>query len=85
METDLLAPRDRSAAEPHIGSSDRAAFAANLSQKWVKSHTTSSERGQMIDEREGIIYVVFMTAVMLALVILFALRSRYTANRLSLG
>ena len=33
----------------------------------------------MIDEREGmsIIYVVFMTTVMVALVILFGLRSRY--------
>ena len=36
----------------------------------------------MIDEREGIsiIYVVFMTAVILALVIFFGLRSHYTAN-----
>ena len=42
---------------------------------------------KMIDEREGmsIIYVVFMTAVILALVIFFGLRSRYTANRVSLG
>ena len=40
----------------------------------------------MIDERENsIIYVVFMTASILALVVLFALRSRYTANQVSLG
>ena len=36
----------------------------------------------MIDEREGmsVIYVVFMTAVILALVILLGLRSRYAVN-----
>ena len=42
----------------------------------------------MIDESEdiGIIHVVFMTVAILALVILFTLRSRYTAaNRVSLG
>ena len=41
----------------------------------------------MIDEKEGmsIIYVVFMTAVMLALVIFFGLRSRYAANHVSLA
>jgi hypothetical protein len=41
----------------------------------------------MIDEREGvsIIYVVFMTGVMLALVIFFGLRSRYAANQMNLS
>ena len=35
----------------------------------------------MIDEREGMsIYVVFMTTVIVALVILFGLRSRYAAD-----
>ena len=41
----------------------------------------------MIDEREGlrIIRVVFMTAVILALVIFFGLRSHYAANHVSLA
>jgi|SoiMethySBSTD1v2_1073268.scaffolds.fasta_scaffold79380_1 hypothetical protein len=41
----------------------------------------------MVDEREGmsIFYVVCMTAVILALVILFALRSHYITNQVSLG
>ena len=41
----------------------------------------------MIDEKEGmsVIYVVFMTAVMLALVIFFGLRSRYAANQTRLA
>jgi len=41
----------------------------------------------VIDEREGmgIIYVVFMTAVILALVIVFGIRSRYAANPVRRG
>jgi len=41
----------------------------------------------MIDEKESmsIIGVVFMTAVILALAIIFGLRSRYAANRKSLA
>jgi hypothetical protein len=41
----------------------------------------------VIDEREGmgIIYAVFMTAVILALVIVFGIRSRYAANPVRRG
>jgi hypothetical protein len=41
----------------------------------------------MTDERESmsIIYLVCMTAVILALVIFFALRSRYAAKQLNLA